>query len=186
MHEDDELQGYDVKNAKRNKKKQKVNKFKDYQYYNEHNWLVLDPVPLHKLSTFPQVDSFFMYYKRVNSFPQFMTLPNLTTQQWDELIEQYVEIVVDGMDWKTMHRFVTDVITQDMKELESRQDLLDEIKYSFDQEFLDELLDNVTTVTYGLKEGESITFPVHQKKVSWPAVPIFKLPTISLMVGIFV
>ena len=90
-----------------------------------------------------------------------MTLPNLTTDQWDELIEQYVEIVVDGMDWKTMTRFVYDVITQDLKELESRQDLLDEIKYSFDEEFLDELLDNVTTVTYGLKEGESLSFPVH-------------------------
>ena len=93
-----------------------------------------------------------------------MTLPNLTSDQWDELIEQYVEIVVDGMDWKTMSRFITDVITQDMKELESRQDLLDEIKYSFDQEFLDELLDNVTTVTYGLKEGETLSFPVHDPK----------------------
>ena len=93
-----------------------------------------------------------------------MTLPNLTTDQWDELIEQYVEIVVDGMDWKTMTRFVYDVITQDLKELESRQDLLDEIKYSFDEEFLDELLDNVTTVTYGLKEGESLSFPVHDPK----------------------
>ena len=90
-----------------------------------------------------------------------MTLPNLTTDQWDELIEQYVEIVVDGMDWKTMTAFVTDVITQDLKELESRQDLLDEIKYSFDEEFLDELLDNVTTVTYGLAEGETLSFPVH-------------------------
>ena len=40
--------------------------------------------------------------------------------------------------------------------------------------------------TYGLEVGESITFPIHQKKSSWPAVPIFKLPTISLMVGIFV
>ena len=66
-----------------------------------------------------------------------MTLPNLTTDQWDELIEQYVEIVVDGMDWKCMTQFISDVITQDLKELESRQDLLDEIKYSFDQEFLD-------------------------------------------------
>ena len=93
-----------------------------------------------------------------------MTLPNLTTDQWDELIEQYVEIVVDGMDWKTMTRFVYDVITQDLKELESRQELLDEIKYSFDEEFLDELLDNVTTVTYGLKEGESLSFPVHDPK----------------------
>ena len=100
----------------------------------------------------------------------FSTMPELTTEQWDQLIEQYVEIVVDGMDWKTMNRFVTDVITQDMKELESRQDLLDEIKYSFDEEFLDELLDNVTTdikpvdpktYTYGLEPGESISFPVH-------------------------
>ena len=96
--------------------------------------------------------------------------PELTTQQWDELIEQYVEILVDGMDWKTMNRFVYDVITQDMKELESRQDLLDEIRYTFDEEFLNELLDNVTTdikpvdpktYTYGLEPGESISFPVH-------------------------
>jgi len=36
LHEDDELQGYEVKNAKRNKKKNKVNKFKDYQYYDDH------------------------------------------------------------------------------------------------------------------------------------------------------
>ena len=36
LHEEDELQGYEVKNAKRNKKKNKVNKFKDYQYYDDH------------------------------------------------------------------------------------------------------------------------------------------------------
>ena len=36
LHEDDELQGYDVKNANRNKKKKKVNKFKDeYSYYHD-------------------------------------------------------------------------------------------------------------------------------------------------------
>ena len=90
-----------------------------------------------------------------------MTLPNLTSDQWDELIEQYVEIIVDGMDWKTMTAYVRDSITQDLKELESRQDLCDDIKYTFDEELLDELLDNVTTVTYGLKEGETLSFPVH-------------------------
>ena len=37
LHEDDELQGYDVKNARRNKKKKKVNKFKDYKYYDDQN-----------------------------------------------------------------------------------------------------------------------------------------------------
>ena len=90
-----------------------------------------------------------------------MTLPNLTTDQWDELIEMYVELIMDGMDMKCMYQYITDVMTQDFKELESRQDLLDEIKYSFDEEFLDELLDNVTTVTYGLAEGETLSFPVH-------------------------
>ena len=90
-----------------------------------------------------------------------MTIPNLTSDQWDELIEQYVEIIVDGMDWKTMTEFVRSTITQDLKELESRQDLCDDIKYTFDEELLDELLDNVTTVTYGLKEGETLSFPVH-------------------------
>ena len=90
-----------------------------------------------------------------------MTLPNLTTDQWDELIEQYVEIIVDGMDWKTMTAYVRDSITHDLKELESRQDLCDDIKYTYDEELLDELLDNVTTVTYGLEEGETLSFPVH-------------------------
>ena len=93
-----------------------------------------------------------------------MTIPNLTTDQWDELIEQYVEIIVDGMDWKTMTEFVRGTITQDLKELESRQDLCDDIKYTFDEELLDELLDNVTTVTYGLEEGETLSFPVHDPK----------------------
>ena len=70
--------------------------------------------------------------------------PQLTTEQWDDLIEQYTEIIVDGMDWKDMHRFVFDTISRDLKELESRQDLCDDIKYTFDEELLDELIDNVT------------------------------------------
>ena len=90
-------------------------------------------------------------------------MPELTTEQWDELIEQYVEILVDGMDWKTMTEFVRETITQDLRELESRQDLCDDITLTFDQELLDELVDNVTTVTYGLKEGETLSFPVHEK-----------------------
>ena len=113
-----------------------------------------------------------------------MKAPNLTTEQWDELIEQYVEIIVDGMDWKTMTEFVRGTITQDLRELESRQDLCDDIQYTFDQELLEELVDNVTTVTYGLKEGETLSFPVH-KKSSWPAVPIHKVSSFRLKWGHF-
>ena len=99
-----------------------------------------------------------------------MKAPELTTEQWDELIEQYTEIIVDGMDWKTMERFVFDTIQENLREYQSRQDLCDDIQYTFDQELLEELVDNVTTdtpkvdpstYTYGLDEGESISFPVH-------------------------
>ena len=101
-----------------------------------------------------------------------MKAPNLTTEQWDDLIEQYTEIIVDGMDWKDMHRFVYDTIQRDLSELQSRQDLCDDIQYTFDQELLEELVDNVTTdtqpvdtstYTYGLSEGETLSFPVHKK-----------------------
>ena len=43
--------------------------------------------------------------------------------------------------------FVTQTLTQDLKEIESREELCDEIKYSFDEETLDELIDNVTHQT---------------------------------------
>ena len=101
-----------------------------------------------------------------------MKAPNLTTEQWDSIIEQYTEIIVDGMDWKDMHRFVFDTIQRDLSELQSRQDLCDDIQYTFDQELLEELVDNVTTdtqpvdtstYTYGLSEGETLSFPVHKK-----------------------
>ena len=68
---------------------------------------------------------------------------NLTSPQWDALIEQYVQLQIDSMDHKYMYQFVYNVLEQDLKEIESREELCDEIKYSFDEETLDELIDNV-------------------------------------------
>ena len=68
---------------------------------------------------------------------------NLTSPQWDALIEQYVHLQIDSMDHKDMYQFVYNVLEQDLKEIESREELCDEIKYSFDEETLDELIDNV-------------------------------------------
>ena len=70
---------------------------------------------------------------------------SLTSQQWDELIQQYVQLVVDSMDYKSLEAFVKQTITQDLREIESREELCDEIKYTFDEETLDELIDNVTS-----------------------------------------
>ena len=87
-------------------------------------------------------------------------MTKLTSAQCTELIEQYVELITDSMDWKTMTAFVVNTLTEDFHNL-SEEELLNEIECSFDTETLNELVDNVTTVTYGLKEGESLSFPVH-------------------------
>ena len=87
-------------------------------------------------------------------------MTKLTSAQCTELIEQYVELITDSMDWKTMTAFVVNTLTEDYHNL-SEEELLNEIECSFDTETLNELVDGVTTVTYGLKEGESLSFPVH-------------------------
>ena len=74
-------------------------------------------------------------------------MKQLTSPQWDELIQQYVQLQVDSMDYKSLEEFVIQTITQDLSEIESREELCDEIKYSFDEETLDELIDNVTNET---------------------------------------
>ena len=72
---------------------------------------------------------------------------NLTSPQWDELIEQTVQLQVDSMEMEDLISFVTQTLTQDLREIESREELCDEIKYTFDEETLDELIDNVTNET---------------------------------------
>ena len=94
-------------------------------------------------------------------FSTSMTIPNLTSDQWDQLIEQYVDLCLDSMDYKCMELFIRETLTEDFEQIQSRHELLDEIRLSFDEETLNELLDSVTTVTYGLKEGETLSFPVH-------------------------
>ena len=72
-------------------------------------------------------------------------IPNikLSNSQRGELIEQYVELITDSMDVKTLVRFVYDTLVDDYSKL-SDIELKDEIRYSFDEETLDELLENVT------------------------------------------
>ena len=89
-------------------------------------------------------------------------MTKLTSAQCTELIEQYVELITDSMDTKTMYHFIVNTLTEDYHNL-SEEELLNEIECTYDKETLDELVANVTTVTYGLSEGESISFPVHKK-----------------------
>ena len=73
-----------------------------------------------------------------------MTVPNLTSLQWDELISQYVDLCVDSMDYDSLEEFVRQTLTEDFEQIQSRHELIDEIRLSFDEETLNDLVDNVT------------------------------------------
>ena len=67
---------------------------------------------------------------------------NLTAQQKDELIEQYVDLCVDSMDYKSLEEFVRNTLIDDFDKL-SEIELKDEIRYSFDKEILEDLVNKV-------------------------------------------
>ena len=66
----------------------------------------------------------------------------LTDAQRDELTEQYVELVVDGMDTKDLVRYATEQLTSYYNE-GSLDDLKEDVD-NYDEELYDELVDNVT------------------------------------------
>ena len=71
---------------------------------------------------------------------------NLTEQQRSELIDRFVELQVDSMDHESLEQFVTETLRREFDPL-SNSELQDEIRYSFDEETLDELIDNVSSET---------------------------------------
>ena len=69
----------------------------------------------------------------------------LTDAQRDELIYQYVGIVVDGMDTKDLVRYATEQLTSYYNE-GSLDDLKEDVD-NYDEDLYDELVDNVTNET---------------------------------------
>tara|TARA_B100000131_G_C17957035_1_gene548829 strand:- start:334 stop:624 length:291 start_codon:yes stop_codon:yes gene_type:complete len=69
----------------------------------------------------------------------------LTNAQRNELIEQWVGIVVDGMDMKTLVQIVSDNLTEYYEDC-SDVELKDEID-NYDEELYDELVENVLEVS---------------------------------------
>ena len=96
--------------------------------------------------------------------------PLLNQDQLDNIIDQFSEIIVDGMDTKTLCQYVYDDLVDYYSDL--TQDELQDFVEQHDEDLWKELVDNETTdtqpidpstYTYGLSEGESISFPVHKK-----------------------
>ena len=67
---------------------------------------------------------------------------NLITSQLDEIIEQYVELVVDRMDTQSLVEYVTEDLTDRYNKMTSNE--LKEWIYEHEDEYLyDELVENV-------------------------------------------
>ena len=68
--------------------------------------------------------------------------PSLTPSQKYDLISQYCQIVVDGMDYKSLEQYAHESMTDYFDNL-----ILDEVKEeidNFDEDLYDELVNNVT------------------------------------------
>jgi len=68
---------------------------------------------------------------------------NLTSQQFDELIEQFVEIQVDNMDTKTMIEWITDELIFQYGKL-TNEELKERVNCYDEDGLYEELVDNVT------------------------------------------
>ena len=68
----------------------------------------------------------------------------LTNNQLDGIIDQFSEIIVDGMDTKTLCQYVYDDLVDYYSKL--TQDELQEFIVSHDEGLWDELVDNETSV----------------------------------------
>ena len=66
----------------------------------------------------------------------------LNSAQRDELIEQFVELVVDNMDTKTLAQYVTDDLTDCYDKCSDNE--LKEFVDNYDEDLFEELVDNVT------------------------------------------
>ena len=76
----------------------------------------------------------------------------LTNAQRDELIEQYVNLLIDGMSMKDLISYVSEDLTNFCDKL-TDSELKDEISLTMDDEIYEELVDNVTSEDSNCMQG---------------------------------
>jgi predicted RNA-binding protein Jag len=68
---------------------------------------------------------------------------SFTTDQIREFVENYAERIVDDMDTKTLMQFAYDAIVENL-EIQSPDDILEQISCVYDDDIVEELLESVT------------------------------------------
>ena len=72
-------------------------------------------------------------------------MTELTSNQRNEIAEQFAELVLDNMDYKSMEQYIFDNMMEYFSKL--TVDELEEEVYNHDEELWEELVDNVTNET---------------------------------------
>ena len=72
-------------------------------------------------------------------------MARLNSTQHNEISEQFAELVVDGMDMKTLVQYVYDDLIEYYEKCD--EDELREMIDDYDEDLFDELLENVTNET---------------------------------------
>ena len=67
----------------------------------------------------------------------------LNREQFEQLKEAYVDTIVDSMSMKDLVQYVSNDM-QDFLDKLSESDVINEIKYTLDEDFLDEMLLTIT------------------------------------------
>ena len=76
------------------------------------------------------------------------TETNLNEQQFEQLKTGYVNTIVDSMSTKDLYEYVANDMTDFVNKL-TEHDLIEEVKYTLDEEFLDEM---ITTIKQKIKD----------------------------------
>ena len=71
-------------------------------------------------------------------------MTQLNSSQKDELIEQYVDLLVDSMSMKDLISYVSEDLTNFCEKLTDNE-LKEEISLTMDDEIYEELVDNITS-----------------------------------------
>ena len=73
---------------------------------------------------------------------------NLNREQFEQLKELYVETIVDSMSSKDLYEYVANDMADFVDKL-TLNELIEEVKYTIDEEFLDEM---ITTIKEKIKD----------------------------------
>tara|TARA_B100000686_G_scaffold328134_1_gene387791 strand:- start:1090 stop:1410 length:321 start_codon:yes stop_codon:yes gene_type:complete len=76
---------------------------------------------------------------------QIIKHPKLTSIQHNEISERFAELVVDGMDMKSLVSYVIDDLTEYYEKCDQHE--LRELVDEYDEELWDEMVDDVTNET---------------------------------------